>query len=348
MPKPLFSNFGQRENRITAIIMATFERLSFALMEQIMQTLIAEPERQLLSFQNQPFDTDARPDARIGASFSYWIETKIRENAIDIDQIKRHLLLLNKEQNVEIQRLLILTPDKREPNIMGEIEDNRVVWVNFENLVNSIKEVLSNEDEWITSNRHVPTDREREFLKELVRLLDAEKLIGSPGDQVIVVPARIAWGEYKNMNAYICQPNRVFRQAQYIAFYENNVIHKEIPFIEKVIDNITLSEEAIKNYESLDLEECERLLNIIEVMDEYREERIDKECKIFLLSSPNDKKTLTLKTDIENDLTAEQSGRRVAFVQNQRYIPLKIFQSKSTLRYTTELLKSDTTVQPSK
>lgn len=94
MSNPLFSTYSQGENRVTSSILAVFERLSFVLVEQILQALCQEPEFPLLSFLNQPVGKSSTPDGRIRASFAYWIETKITPNAIHTDQIRRHLTAL--------------------------------------------------------------------------------------------------------------------------------------------------------------------------------------------------------------------------------------------------------------
>ncbi len=91
MSNPLFSTYSQGENRVgenrvTSSILAVFERLSFVLVEQILQALCQEPEFPLLSFLNQPAGKSSTPDGRIRASFAYWIETKITPNAIHTDQ----------------------------------------------------------------------------------------------------------------------------------------------------------------------------------------------------------------------------------------------------------------------
>jgi hypothetical protein len=340
MESPSFSAYHQRENRITNYILTMFKGLSFPLMEQILQTLIDEPNIPLLTIEPQPNLEGARPDGIIRASFCYLIETKIIHNAITEKQIQRHLIALENDQNVNLKRLLILTPDYEEPVILKQIKDKdkRIIWTNFEALANSIRKALFFQDEWPPSGRPIPNEREREYLNGFVQYLVKENLIGNTEEQVIVVAARIALEEYQRMNVYMCQPNRTFQQSSYIAFYNNNRIYKYIPCIDKRIDNIIFSEEAI--YANADLEEKyrERLIDILGKMEYYRKERINNENKIFLLTAPEDERTLKLDYDIENDIRAE-SGRKVAFVQGQRYIPKSKFLLKPSPRTTTELLK---------
>ncbi|NJN49639.1 MAG: hypothetical protein HC805_07575 [Alkalinema sp. RL_2_19] len=53
MPNPLFSRYSQGENRVTASTLAVFERISFALVERILQTLCQEQNLSLLTIKNQ-------------------------------------------------------------------------------------------------------------------------------------------------------------------------------------------------------------------------------------------------------------------------------------------------------
>src|SRR5260370_3493832 len=94
MSNPLFSTYSQGENRVTSSILAVFERLSFVLVEQILQALCQEPEFPLLSFLNQPVGKSSTPAGRIRASFAYWIDTKFTPIEIHTDQILRHITAL--------------------------------------------------------------------------------------------------------------------------------------------------------------------------------------------------------------------------------------------------------------
>lgn len=231
MPNPLFSTFSQGENRVTASILAVFERISFAIVEQILQSLLQEPETSLLTFRNQPSGPSSTPDARIRASFSYWIETKRVTNSVRANQLESHLKALDAEPPMDTQRLLVLTPDNDIPGAVVNTIDDRVAWAGFEDLVNAINEAIEIDEEWLASERHLPTERERELLRELVRFLISEGLVGKADDEVLIVAARRAISEYLKHGLYICQPNRTFRPCSHMAFYANGRIHHQIPKI---------------------------------------------------------------------------------------------------------------------
>ena len=171
MSNPLFSTYSQGETRVTSSILAVFERLSFVLVEQILQELCQEPEFPLLSFLNQPAGKSSTPDGRIRASFAYWIETKITSNAIHTDQIRRHLTALDAETGVERQRLLVLTPDSKMPSSLAALGDERVAWASFDNLLAAIREIVEPDEGGFLSNRVIPSEYEQGMLRELARFL---------------------------------------------------------------------------------------------------------------------------------------------------------------------------------
>jgi hypothetical protein len=94
MPKaPLFSPYRQGENRITASLMAVFERIDLSKVERLLAVSSGESALQLFSFENQVRSKRSAsvPDARISASFSLWFETKTAPGQVRQDQLRRHL-----------------------------------------------------------------------------------------------------------------------------------------------------------------------------------------------------------------------------------------------------------------
>ena len=335
MANPLFSTYAQGENRITASILAVFERLSFALVEQILQGLFQEPETQLLTFRNQPSGLHTKPDAKIHASFSYWIETKRVPKSVRVDQIRGHLKALDEEKNVEIQRLLILTPDDTIPNEVTKIQDVRLSWANFDDLVAAIKDALDISEAWLISEQHIPTERERELLRELVAFLISEGLVGRSNQQVLIVAARLALSEYQELSAYLCQPNRSFRLCSHMTFYANGCIYRSIPKILDSVESVVLSEEGVA--ECTDNQETRsRLLGLIERLSQTNSKwRRGEVAKVLFLSAPDAPDTIQLPHDIRNNLVAA-TGKAIAFTQGQRYVPLNKLQAAP--KTTAELL----------
>lgn len=145
MPNLLFSRYTQGENRVTASILAVFERISFALVERILQILSEETNLSLLEIKNQikSGKQGSVPDGAIQASFTYLIETKVVQNSLHKDQLTAHLNYLNSLDNIAFKRLLVLTPDYQEPDVIKQLNSDLVVWASFNDLYSAIAEITT-------------------------------------------------------------------------------------------------------------------------------------------------------------------------------------------------------------
>ncbi len=310
----LFTTYSQRENRITASILAVFERLPFALVQQILQAVCEEPERSLLEFSNQPSGTESRPDGVIRASFAYWLETKVKSGAVKKSQIQAHLKALDADTGVTHRRLLVLTPDAHKPKILAELEDERLVWANFEMLLSAFESIVNQGGGW---DGRLPSEQDAFLLRELAQFLISEQLVGQDKGRVLVVAARTAWEDYERYGMYLCQPNRSFRPSAYLAFYGGRVIHRTIPkILEPAVERVVLSPEGLKEIPS---EAAARLKPLLDALRAHSDQRLGKEVKVIFLSAPDDAETLRLPADIRHD----QPG---AFTQGQRYVSLESVQ----------------------
>ncbi len=349
MPSPLFSRYSQGENRVTASILAVFERISFSLVERILQILCGEPNLPLLEIKNQikSRKADSVPDGAVQASFAYWIETKVVQNAIGLDhlledgrsvnrQLKAHLDALKGLKNAEKKKLLVLTPDYEEPQAIASLNSDLVVWASFNDLYSAIAEITATDESWLTSSFSLPSEQERFLLRELVQMLLAEGLINSgKSDAVLIVPARQAIFDYREFSVYVCQSNRSFQPVEHIGFYHNGMIDRHIAkVIGQPIEEVNLTLEAIEDSE-LDTEIKEKLRLIVNKMKDSKSLRYEDTLKVFFLSPPDSPDTIKLIQDIKNDLR-NQAGRPFAFVQGQLYVALSALQRNQST--TTELM----------
>ena len=221
MTTPLFSTYRQGENRVTASFLAVLERLSLPNMDRILQDLVGERYSSIIVFKNQPKGDDSRPDAKIETRPSIWIETKTARNAVRVSQIKDHLKVVAANET-----LLLLTPDRELPN--GLPDDDRLQWTNFDALAESVGDVLKEE-------KTPPTESEAFLLRELVRLIDDDKLLNTTGPRVAVVAARLAWPEYQSLCIYKSHAYRPF-QADYVAFYRGGQIEALVPKLQDTME----------------------------------------------------------------------------------------------------------------
>ena len=195
MPNPLFSTYTQGENRVTSTVIAVLEHVNNQLAEDILEALTDESDLSLVSFDNQVTGVDSVPDAAITSSTALWFETKTSRDAVDVDQLRNHLQALERDE-AELQRLIVLTPDTEVPDEVVELGDERVVWADFDALVDTVETVLERDVGNVEASMSVPTEREAFLLRELSRFLYDEDLVSGKEDRVLVVAARKAWPEY--------------------------------------------------------------------------------------------------------------------------------------------------------
>lgn len=334
MPNPLFSTYTQGENRVTSTVIAVFQHISNQLTEEILEALTDESDLELVSFDNQVTGVDSIPDAAIRSSTALWFETKTSRNAVDQKQLENHLKALDEETS-ELQRLIVLTPDDQAPDEVITIADERIVWVSFDSLVDTIETVLERNVGNAEASMSVPTEREAFLLRELVRFIYDENLVSGKDDRVLVVAARKAWPEYKKHGIYFCQPNRSFKPVAYMAFYTDGVIKPTVPKVRDSIESIELTEEAIQNNLGLPQSQREQLLDAVNQLHQEGAERYGEMQKVIFLGEGEE-----LTSPVKNDKTATDSDRTVAFVQGHRYVSFSKLQESP--EYTTELEESKT------
>jgi hypothetical protein len=155
-------------------------------------------------------------------------------------------------------------------------------------------------------------------------MLEAENLL-SAADEVLVVPARLALTEYRELSAYVCQPNRAFRQVERMAFYTLGEIAPFVPKIAEIHDAVEFRRGAHPG----------RLGNIVDdLIDRSRREE-GRYYKVMLLTPEDDGETIRLSAPIANDRTSD-AGRHVAFTQGHCYVSLSRLK---TARTTSELVR---------
>lgn len=336
--KPIFSTYSQQENRVTSTIMAVLERLPFRIVEVILQRLIeADGTENLLKFENQSQgkknnSSGSIPDAFIGASFGFWIETKIRRNTLKSQQLERHLDHVNDDgakRKYENRYLLVITPDIKKPECIARIcgnngNNNSLCWVNFSDFCEIISRIADhNQNEWKENLGFLLAERDRDLLKELYHFIKETKgLLGE--DEVLIIPARVAFDEFKKYGAYVCQQNRPFRYITHIGFYRNKRIERNFPKVIARFDSLRLTGNIIEDNDDRLVPDQKDLLKRYgdKLCDLYNKIKRDgyrttdelgfDDYQIFLLDAKNG-------IILDEAIRHERGG---AWVQGQRYIPL--------------------------
>lgn len=332
MSNSLFSTYSQQENQVTQTLISVLNRINSELTEHLLESLIDESDFELVSYENQSIEDKSTPDARIGSSVEVWFETKIHRDSIREKQIRNHLEGLNKNSS-ENQRLIALTPDEKEPKVIEDIEDDRLVWCNFSQVVSIIGSILERDASNTELSEHIPTDIELNLLREFQRFLYEEDLVEGKEERVLVVAARKAWPEFQETGLYFCQPNRSFKPSSHIAFYTDGEVKTKVPRAKEEVESIELSKGAVEENEIISDKFRTSLLEALDRMEDSENKgygRLGKNQKVMLLEDD-----IELESPIINNKTAKTSDQKVAFVQGHRYVSLEDI--KQNPGHTTEL-----------
>ncbi|MDG4763914.1 hypothetical protein O7632_07295 [Solwaraspora sp. WMMD406] len=328
MPSPLLSTYRTGENRITSSTMAVFERIDLALVQELLESAsgIGE-ELRSVTFSNQVVSDGSVPDARISARFTWYFETKTTRGAYASEghgrkQVRCHSKQLHGDPDA---KLFVLTPDSVQPawfDSLDGVEEpvrNRIIWLSFLSLAEVIRALIGDTGRLVG-------EQTRFLLAELVALYEADGLLSS--DDTVVVAAKVAWGEYQKYAAYVCQPNRSFREGlTHFGFYFKSHIQDRVPKIIEWVPSVLFAEDAAAGYAASGKE---ALATVIRSMlgDQLRVEGDSH--GVMLLSPERDPRTVYLRAPIANDTTTE-AGKAWAWTLGQRYTSLSRLKSGVTL-----------------
>lgn len=301
---PLFSTFRQGENRVTATLLAVFERIDLAWVERLLAAAAGEDAFTLVQFQNQVVGAQSVPDAAIGASFRLLFEVKTERDAVRPAQLRGHLAELAGDRREE--RLFLLTPDPEPPPALAELDDARLVWFNFAALAQAIEELLADAGAGLG-------EREAFLLRELRALFEADGLL-TPAHDVVVVAARVAYGDYRRDAVYVCQPGRRFRAGvTRVGFYTQKAIQPEFPRIHARRDDVPFDATTAHAWAASADPDARRIAALI--TDWLARGRVapGERLQVFLLSPAGDADTLRLPQAIPHTGAG-------AWTQGQRYL----------------------------
>ncbi|MFE9574713.1 hypothetical protein ACFYMW_40500 [Streptomyces sp. NPDC006692] len=166
--------------------------------------------------------------------------------------------------------------------------------------------------------RRLLGEQARYLLSELIALFEAEGLLAN--DDTVIVAARSAWPEYQSLAAYVCQPERAFRDGlTHFGFYAEGVVQPVVARIRKHYGSVLLTREEAERYRA---DGHPVLADLIRVLIEQGYRTEGEPNGIILLSGPEDPETVTLNDRVVND-TVAASGRPWAWTLGQRYTSLE-------------------------
>lgn len=232
-------------------------------------------------------------------------------NALGPKQLAEHYK--NLTPGAKHERLFFVTPDPEKPTVLDSLGDERVIWFNFRAMSDAIDEILDDNTTFVG-------EQTRFLLRELQQLFIEDGLLDVA--DVVVVAARFAWAEYNEHGVYICQPDRSFRPGlTHMGFYAHGAIQ---PKIAKILDQrpepFTFDGDAVKEFQAGGVID-QRIAKAIEVSLDRGVRSAGQPYRVFVLSYPGDKETVSLGGPIANT-TRAASGRAFAWTMGQRYTRL--------------------------
>jgi hypothetical protein len=145
---------------------------------------------------------------------------------------------------------------------------------------------------------------------------ESVRLIHGTSDDVLVVAAgRAAARDYYELNAYVCQPGRSFRDVDRIGFYRHRRLEPHFPRIRHRVDHVEFSRSNAGGLRSTGAALDHELADLIDVMLDQGRRREGDPYQVFLLTAPDSPDTLVLDTPIQHT----HVGRGSAWTQGTRY-----------------------------
>ena len=125
----------------------------------------------------------------------------------------------------------------------------------------------------------------------------------SADDDVLIVPAgKIAVDDYLSYHAYICQPERSFRDVERIGFYRHGQIEPFFPRIRYRRMNVDFSRKSAGALRATGAPLDAEVADVIDaVLNDPGNKHTPGAHQVFLLTAPDDPQTLTLKQPVIHD-----------------------------------------------
>lgn len=164
-----------------------------------------------------------------------------------------------------------------------------------------------------------------------VKYLLAERPAVGPQVAVVVPVKEESLKLYSELGVYVCQPNRSFRSASHLGFYNNRRLLPNLAKIIKTMDNVSWAPEEIEKHKSMHTEEGDKLAEIIKRARSLGWDKFD-EYQIFFLSRESDANSEQVgHIALESALFTSKRGRGSAWVRKQRYVMIDQIREATSL-----------------
>jgi hypothetical protein len=135
---------------------------------------------------------------------------------------------------------------------------------------------------------------------------------------VMVVPAKLAWELYGEVNAYVCQPGRYFRQVSHVGFYLEGAIQPEVAKVLDRQDDVPWTSSEVGRLMGTRDPRDRRLADIIK--QSRARGWVEDRYQVFFLTAPDASGRADGHVTLERAISNTRTGRGSAWVQRQRYV----------------------------
>lgn len=237
----IFGNYSQNENRVTSALLQILKIGGTQFIGEVISQIdeIEFPLNQI-NIKTQKRENNNVYDGLLECNFSFRviIESKIKESAINIKQLKG--LLDNADKNNDY--IIYITTDSKKPKELEKIEHqnkDKIFWCNWKNIISILQE------------KNPKTEPINFLIKEFEKYLEELNLLENinPQDRVQIVAGRVGEPIAKKYSFYACQNNRPFKESKYLAFYNNGGIYSLFEIVEPPKNDYDLKQnDELKDY----------------------------------------------------------------------------------------------------
>lgn len=231
----------------------------------------------------------------------------------DRRQLRSHALQLAGDPTA---RLFVLTPDPERPSWFGVLDGidesvhDQVLWLSFRDLADTIEGIVAEPTRLLG-------EQARFLLSELRDFYAAEGLLTH--DDTVVVAARSAWGDYLEHHAYVCQPDRAFREGiGYFGFYFQGAIQATVPRIIAHYPSVPFSRDEAARLRTTSNPHDTAVADLVEALLDQGDRLPGETYGVMLLTGPEHQETVRLPATIRNDTTTA-TGKPWGWTLGQRY-----------------------------
>ncbi len=236
----IFGEYKQPENRLTAAFLQILKIGGEPLIREIALRIGFNIPSSEIEISTQIKEDSSVPDGQLQCNFSFclYIESKIGKLS-SWDQLENHMKLVSSEEQ---KTLLYLTGDETRP---AELPPE-CYWINWEGTIETFREYLEDTKIEMYELLSFLIDQYEILITNTIR--NKRKWIPSK-DKVIIVAGSKAEGIAVKYKYYICQNQRQFQSAEYMAFYKDNAITRVFKIDGEPKDDIDLREiEELREY----------------------------------------------------------------------------------------------------